>query len=149
MPSRGTHGLRKYGQKRTSTAMSGRNAIGFSNRRLPMKHQGHTTSETISIGKAEAMALSACEAARLGARSLGGNPGMGAETRHQCAEIVGGLEGGERDRRLDGAAIATGREHGLPQHVRDPACEEMRAAQVRLGERCKDRSVLFAVREIH
>src|SRR5919197_282733 len=71
--------------------MSGRNAIAFSNRRLPMKHQGHTTSETISIG----------------------------------------------------------REHGLPQHVRDPACEEMRAAQVRLGERCKDRSVLFAVREIH
>src|SRR6266540_5738063 len=128
--------------------MSGRNAMAFSNRRLPMKHQGHTTSETMSIGRAEVMALSSYEAARLCPPLLGGNLGVGAETRHQCAEIVGGLEGGERDCRLDGAAIAIGREHGMPQHARDPPREEVRAAQVGLGEGCKDRSVLFAVREI-
>src|SRR6266511_2863251 len=126
--------------------MSGRNAIAFSNRRLPMKHQGHTRSETMSIGKAEVMALSSCGAARLCPPSLGGNLGMGAETRHQCAEIVGGLEGGERDRRLDGAAIATGREHGVRQHALHPPRNEACSAQATLGEGCKDRSVLFAVR---
>jgi hypothetical protein len=35
--------------------MSDRSAIAFSSRRLPMKHQGHTTSDTMSIGTAEVM----------------------------------------------------------------------------------------------
>src|SRR6476620_1187494 len=55
MPARGTHGLRKYGRKRTMTGTSGRSAIAFSNRRLPMKHHGQTTSDTMSIGNAEVM----------------------------------------------------------------------------------------------
>src|SRR6266436_1645424 len=98
MPSRGTHGLRKYGQKRTSTAVSGRSAIAFSNRRLPMKHQGHTTSETISIGRAEVMAGSSCGPARLGPPSLGGNLGMAAPTRNQMGAAQIGLGEGREDR---------------------------------------------------
>src|SRR6266849_3242315 len=120
MPSRGTHGLRKYGQKRTSTAMSGRSAIAFSNRRLPMKHQGQTTSDTISIGRAEVMAGSSCGPARLGPPSLGGNLRMGAEARHQSADVVGGLARGERDRRPDRAAIGDA--------VEGEACNRKRAA---------------------
>src|SRR5262252_1439067 len=108
MPSRGTHGLRKYGQKRTSTAVSGRSAIAFSNRRLPMKHQGHTTSETISIGRAEVMAGSSCEPAKLAPPSLGGNLRMGTQARQQCADVVGGPARGKRDRRLDCAAVTAG-----------------------------------------
>src|SRR6516225_5227782 len=110
MPSRGTHGLRKYGQKRTSTAVSGRSAIAVGNRCLPMKHQGHTTSETISIGRAEVMAGSSCGPARLGPPSLGGNLGMAAQASHQCADVVGGPARGEGDRRLDRAAVTARRE---------------------------------------
>src|SRR5215510_9868817 len=143
MPSRGTHGLRKYGQKRTSTAMSGRSAIAFSNRRLPMKHQGQTTSDTISIGRAEVMAGSSCGPARLGPSSLGGNLGMGAEARHQCAYVVGGLARGERDRRPDRAAITAGGKHRAPQHACDPARNQMSTAQIGLAESREDRSVLL------
>src|SRR6516225_12150699 len=148
MPSRGTPGLRKYGQKRTSTAMSGRSAIAFSNRRLPMKHQGQTTSDTISIGRAEVMAGSSCGPARLGPPSLGGNLGMGAEARHQCAHVVGGLARGERDRRPDRAAVTAGGKHRAPQHACDPARNQMGAAQIGLGESCEDRSVLLAASKI-
>src|SRR5690349_23305412 len=49
MPSRGTQSLRKYGWNRTCTSRSGRDATAFSSRRLPMKHHGHTTSETTSM----------------------------------------------------------------------------------------------------
>ena len=49
MPSRGTQSLRKYGWNRTVTGRSGRDAIAFSSRRLPMKHHGQTTSETTSM----------------------------------------------------------------------------------------------------
>src|ERR1700733_4716475 len=49
MPGRGTHGFRKYGRYRAVTAMSGLSGMAFSSRRLPMKHQGHTTSDTMSI----------------------------------------------------------------------------------------------------
>src|SRR5499433_964512 len=148
MPSRGTHGLRKYGQKRTSTAMSGRSAIAFSNRRLPMKHQGQTTSDTISIGRAALMAGSSCGPPRLGPPSLGGNLGMGAEPRHQCADVVAGLARGERDRQPDRAPVTAGREHGASQHACDPACNQMGAAQIGLGKSREDRSVLLPAGEI-
>src|SRR6516164_3892733 len=148
MPSCGTHGLRKYGQKRTSTAMSGRSAIAFSSRRLPMKHQGHTTSETISIGRAEVMAGSSCGPARLGPRSLGGNLGMAAQARHQCADVVGGPARGEGDRRPDPAAVTAGWEHGAPELARDPTRNQMGAAQIGLGEGREDRTVLLLAGEI-
>src|SRR5262249_15560754 len=148
MPSRGTHGLRKYGQKRTSTAMSGRSAIAFSNRRLPMKHQGQTTSDTIWIGRAEVMAGSSCGPTRLGPPSHGGNLGMGAEARHQCAHVVGGLARGERDRRPDRAAVTAGGKHRAPQHACDPARNQMSAAQIGLGESPDGPSVLFAASAI-
>src|SRR5260370_36123639 len=57
MPARGTQGFRKYGRYRTVTEISGLRAIAFSSRRLPMKHHGHTTSDTTSIGSAVAPAL--------------------------------------------------------------------------------------------
>src|SRR6266849_3918391 len=57
MPARGTQGFRKYGRYRTVTEISGLRAIAFSSRRLPMKHQGQTTSDTTSIGSWVAPAL--------------------------------------------------------------------------------------------
>src|SRR5262249_6017405 len=121
MPSRGTHGLRKYGQKRTSTAMSGRSAIALSSRRLPMKHQGHTTSETISIGRAEVMAGSSCGAARLSPQLLRGQLGMAAQARHQCADVVGASARGEGDRRPDPAAVTAGGKTGGAELGPEPA----------------------------
>src|SRR6185295_7612089 len=109
MPSRGTQGLRKKGWKRTSTGMSGLSAIAFSSRRLPMKHHGQTTSDTISMGSA-LMAGSLLVAGRLGRILLGGNLGIAADAGHQRAHVVRRFERGKRDRRLDRAAVR--RQHG-------------------------------------
>src|SRR2546430_12860130 len=105
--------------------MSGRSAIAFPNRRFPMKHRGQTTSDTISIGRAALMVGLLMRAPRLGPPSLGGNLGMGTEPRHQCADVVGGLARGERDRRPDRAAVTARGEHGAPQHACDPAWNPM------------------------
>src|SRR5579863_8467607 len=49
MPSAGMSGLSWNGRQVISAAISGRITSARSSRRLPMKHQGHTTSEMMSI----------------------------------------------------------------------------------------------------
>src|SRR5438067_13912320 len=103
--------------------MSGLSAIAFSSRRLPMKHQGQTTSETMSIGRAEVIARSSLKEGEtyLVLPLLGGNPGIGADARHQRGEIVTRPQRGERDHWPDGAAVAARREHRPPQRASDAA----------------------------
>src|SRR6476619_7596334 len=148
MPARGTHGLRKYGRKRTVTGTSGRRAIAFSNRRLPMKHHGQTTSDTMSIGNAEVMTGPFRESGRLRPLLFGGNLGTCAYPRHQGAEIIARLERGESDHRLDGVATAIGGDHGPHQHACYTASNHMHAAQVGLGESREDRPILLTASEI-
>src|SRR5262249_39229601 len=128
--------------------MSRRTATAFPTRRLPRKPQGQTTSDTISIGRAALMAGSSCGPPRLSPPSLGGNLGMSAEPRHQCADVVGGLTRGERDRPPDRAAGTAPGGHGAPQHACDPACNQMGAAQIGLGKSREDRSVLLPTGEV-
>src|SRR5580693_8091933 len=108
-----------------STGMSGTSVSAFSSRRLPMKHQGQTTSETTSMrsaagapdetGMTNLRAVVSCElsagsgtlrtAFALIPAAIWGRGLAGRNTAHdagdQRVDIVGRLERCERHRRVD------------------------------------------------
>src|SRR5689334_6211928 len=132
MPSRGIQGLRKYGRQWMSTGISGTSVSAFSSRRLPIKHQGQTTSETTSMRSAAGALdetgmtnlravlcyeLSACSRIRGTALALIPSAiwGWGSARRNaaddagdQRIDIVRRLQCCERHRRVDAAILALG-----------------------------------------
>src|SRR6478752_3829897 len=73
---------------------------------------------------------------------------VGSDARDQGAHIVGRLERGECDRRLDQLAITTTGEHALSQRTCNPPGHDMSAATIRFRESRQDGSVLLPVGKI-
>src|SRR5689334_4372190 len=102
--------------------MPGLSAIACSSRRLPMKHQGQTTSETTSIVSGSAlsagMGFSFFYAEKIGCGLLGGNRchhGIG-DALEEGFRGIAELQEGERHHRVDAALAAVGVlpiQHGL------------------------------------
>src|SRR5262249_11084855 len=130
-----------------STGMSGTSASAFSSRRLPMKHQGHTTSETTSMRSAAGAPdeagmtnLRAVVSYQLYQKPAGPRThppcaiwvrdSAGRNTADhagdQCIDTVARLERGERHRRFDAARLPFRQHHCVLEYDCDPAGDHMR-----------------------
>src|SRR5262245_66485375 len=81
--------------------MSGRSAIAFSSRRLPMKHHGHTTSEKTSIASGDVVMVGSCIGANLCTTRSGRNRIWFGYPGDQRFHAVPLLDSGERRRGIE------------------------------------------------
>src|SRR5262249_58501163 len=101
--------------------MSGRSAIAFSSRRLPMKHHGQTTSEKTSIASGEVVMVGSCIGANLCATGTGRNRAVLGNARDQRLDAVPGLEHRKRHLRVKADVLLIDPREGSAQPMSDAA----------------------------
>src|SRR3954468_24920712 len=121
--------------------MSGRSCSASSSRFLPMKHHGHTMSETTSIVSGLAMERTLVST-KVGAGSLRRNQPLVDGARDQRVDRVARAKRRERNGRSKALALAADRKRGVLEHARDAPRDHVRGHEIRLGECNQDGAVL-------
>src|SRR4051794_15844490 len=98
--------------------MSGRSCNASSSRFLPMKHHGHTTSETTSIVSGLDMERTLVST-KVGSGLLRRNHALIDGPRDQRVDRVARAERRERNSGAKARALAAGGERGVLEHARD------------------------------
>src|SRR5262249_32770810 len=119
--------------------MSGRMAMAFSSRRLPMKHHGHTTSENTSTVSGEVVMVGSCIGVNL--CTTGSRRNRLGYAGEQAFHAVVGFEHRERHRRVEAVGLAVEPGQVAGQRAADAPDESVRIAKPGVREGEQDRAV--------
>src|SRR3954470_14037759 len=127
--------------------MSGRSCSASSSRFLPMKHHGHTTSETTSIVSGLAMEHTLVST-KVGSDLLRRNQPLVDGARDQRVDRVARAKRRKCDSGPKSRALAADCKRRVLEHARDAPRDHMRGHEIGLGECNQDGAVLVAARDI-